>query len=286
MDIMQEQNTIGHEVSLLWPGEMKLFNKFVSIVYRGNNHGIGSWEILNPLPVSYDEGITNIDAFTASCSRAIYENMLQKIMPNVIHIHTFMGLHKEFIEAAKRLGIRTVFSVHDFFPICPKVTMFREGDTCRTVKDCVKCPKCNLTALSLWKIMILQSPMYRALKDSSILKKLRKRHRDQYLSGKAEEKENKKNLSTTQDDYKKLRGYYYQMLSQIDMVHYNSTVTKKVFEEFFRPENKEVISISHANIKDNRRIKSFDKQLRLTYLGPQGEAKGFFVSGRHLMNCG
>lgn len=287
MDIMQEQKRIGHDVSLLWPGEMKIYSKAVSVKYRGKNYGIDSWEIINPLPVSYDEGIADIKTFTVRCEQKTYENAIIKIKPDVIHIHTLMGLHKEFLDAAKELGIRTVFTVHDFFSICPKVTMFRDSMLCPSVADCSVCPQCNLTALSLKKITILQSPLYRILKDSSVSKKLRKRHRDQYLSGKAaEELPAAEGAITKPEDYEELRSYYGQMISMMDIVHYNSTVTKTVFERYFAPHDAKVISISHADISDNRKIKHFGDSLRLTYLGPQGGAKGFFVSRRRLMICG
>lgn len=33
-----------------------------------------------------------------------------------------MGLHCEFVDAAKELGIKTIFTSHDYFGLCPKVT--------------------------------------------------------------------------------------------------------------------------------------------------------------------
>lgn len=295
MDIMQEEKRIGHDVSMLWPGEIKLIRKDVLIKGRGQQQGIQSWEIINPLPVSYDEGIVDIEAFTAPCDKAVFVKFLKVAAPDVIHIHTFMGLHSEFVEAAKELGIKTVFSVHDFFAVCPKVTMYRNDAVCVHADNCGDCPQCNLTALSMKKIKILQSPLYRELKDSYVSKKLRKRHRDQYLSGNAE-KEVKSTVGAhrSAEDYKSLRAYYGRMISSVDMVHYNSSVTKSVFERFFIPSDSRVISISHADIKDNRKTKNFGKrlrnelcnELRLTYLGPAGGAKGFFVLRRRSMIYG
>jgi len=287
IDVMQEQKRIGHDVALLWPGKIKFFRKRVFLKDRGECQGIKSWEIINPLPVSYDEGIIDIEEFTKPCNKSVFIEFLRSYRPDVIHVHTVMGLHKEFIEAAKRLGIKTVFSVHDFFTICPKVTMFRDGTTCKVARSCSECPQCNLTALSMKKIIALQSPLYRKLKDSAILQKLRKQHRDWYLSGESvavvEQSEKTKRIA---EDYKRLRSYYSEILSQVDTIHYNSSLTKEVFEQFFSPKNSKIITISHADIKDNRRIKSFGKRMRLTYLGPIGGAKGFFCSRRLSMSCG
>lgn len=288
MDIMQEQNRIGHETGLLWPGEMRMMRGTVAVRNQGICQGVQSWEVVNPLPVSYDEGIIDIKAFTMPCDQKVFTHFLLDWHPDVIHVHTLMGLYKEFIEAAKELGIRTVFSVHDFFPICPKVTMFRNEAICKCIDSCEECPECNLTALSMNKIMILQSPLYRCLKDSAISKVIRKHHRDQYLSGSAADKaESSICPDKTSLDYKKLRDYYMQMISRMDVIHYNSSLTKDVFERFYQHKNSKVVSISHSNIRDNRRIKKFlPDQLRLTYLGPQGGAKGFFVSRRLSINFG
>lgn len=207
LDLMREQLNEGNEVALLWPGEMKLFNKAVGVRNSSDFENIKSFELINSLPISYDEGIENILAFTASCDGAVYRKFLETLKPDVVHIHTFMGLHKEFLEEAKKLEIRTVFSVHDFFSICPKVTMFRKGQICNCVDSCKECPECNMTALSEKKIFALQTPLYRKLKDSSIVKKLRKRHRDQYLSGDAEAAVTEQSTNTP-DDYHKLRNYY------------------------------------------------------------------------------
>ena len=63
---------------------------------------------------------------------------------------------KAFLDAAKKKGIRLVFTTHDFFPICPKVTMFSHGKICDSIASCEACGVCNNTALSLKKIRILQ----------------------------------------------------------------------------------------------------------------------------------
>lgn len=278
MDVMAQQRKLGHEVALLWPGQMKWNNDRVEVRNGKDREGIKSYEVINPLPVPYDEGITEISAFMARCTESVYTDFLREYQPDVIHVHTLMGLHAEILTAAKKLKIRTVFSVHDFFPICPKVTMHREGSVCQSAENCTACPQCNLTALSINKIRILQSPMYRTLKDSAVVKKLRKNHRDQYLSGQmGTEAEAAAFSARTPEDYLKLRHYYGSMIASFDMVHYNSTLTKCVFERFFQPPKSVVIPISHASIKDNRKIKNFGSKLRLTYLGPQGQAKGYFL---------
>lgn len=289
VDLMVQQVKEGHTVAMLWPGQMGFINQKVAIKKHENvklsGQDILSFEVINPLPVSFDEGIADIASFTQNVEAEAYKRLLDSFQPDVIHVHTLMGLHKDFLEAAKDKNIRLVFTAHDFFPICPKVTMFRHGAVCDCVQTCENCGICNATALSLNKIKILQSPIYRKLKDSSIVKKLRKQHRDGYLSESTTN--DTADPAGTADDYKKLRNYYYSLLKLMDMIHYNSSVTKKVYESVFNLRNSCVIGITHSDIRDNRKEKVYSTgKLRIRYLGPMGGAKGFFSSGRHLMSCG
>lgn len=278
MDIMSEQNRLGHKVSLLWPGRMNLINKSVRIKKHKHQNAIGSYEIINPLPISYDEGIIDIQKFCKACDKNVYNKLLCKLNPNVIHIHTFMGIHKEFLEAAQELNIKIVFTIHDFFALCPKVTMFYDGKICKQVKSCEQCPQCNLTALSMSKIYLLQHPLYRLLKNSVLIKKLRKRHRDQYLSGKNRTHVYGTSVATSPEDYRALRNYYGSMVKLINVLHANSTVTKNIFTKIYKTTKVEIISISHINIQDHRRRKDFSKdKLRITYLGPASRGKGYFL---------
>jgi glycosyltransferase involved in cell wall biosynthesis len=273
MDLMKEQEKEGDQVSLLWPGEIRIFCKHTKIKKNRSVEGITSFEVINPTPVSYDEGIVDIPEFTDQGDLKVYEQFLQLVRPDVIHIHTLMGLHKNLLVAAKRMGIKTVFTTHDFFPICPKVTMFRNDMICPDADTCENCPRCNMTALSLKKIQILQSPAYRALKDSMIVKKLRKGHRDEYLSG---DEVIEGEPCRSAEDYRKLRKYYRRLLDLMDVVHYNSTVTKGVYEKYMGKRKNVLIPITHGDIQDHRKKKDFSYPLKLTYLGPLGGGKGFF----------
>ncbi len=289
IDLMVQQVREGHSVAMLWPGQMRMIDKKTSIKNHGNvllkNQSVQSFEVINPLPVPFDEGVADIPAFIADVDGKIYGKLLDSFQPNVIHVHTLMGVHKSFLEAAMVRSIRLVFTAHDFFPVCPKVTMFRNGGICGSVQTCEKCGVCNTTALNMRKMRILQSPLYRSLKDSVIVKKMRKQHRDRYLS-EAISDDIVKPMGTA-EDYKRLREYYYSLLKRMDVIHYNSSVTKMVYESNFDLPSNHVVSITHSDIRDCRVAKDFsDDMLRIRYLGPMGGAKGFFFSRRHLMNYG
>ena len=275
LDLAKQQIAEGHTVGMLWPGEMRLGSHGTIIKKSGSIARIQSYEVVNPTPVSYDEGITEIEAFLDPGEEAVYLHFLKELKPDVIHIHTLMGMHKSLLSAAKQLGIRTCFTTHDFFPICPKVTLFRDGDVCKDAKECASCPACNQTALSLQKIRLLQTPAYRKWKDTSLVRKLRKEHRDAYLGETLAA--GTKNSRNKPEDYRRLRDHYGQMLAKTDIIHFNSTAAKNVYDQFFPVPDFKILPITHADVADHRAQKEFSGPLRIAYLGPQSAHKGYFI---------
>ena len=181
VDLMATQYEEGNLIMALWPGKIIKIGGIPRIQEREKHNGIVNYELINPLPVPLDEGIKDFKAYTMPCDIWIYQSFLEKIRPDVIHIHTLMGIHNEFIQAANKLKIRTVFTSHDYFGLCPKVTFYRYGQCCDNDHGCRDCIQCNLSALSLRKIQILQSHLYRALKNSGIIRMLRRIHRSKFF---------------------------------------------------------------------------------------------------------
>ena len=68
------------------------------------------------------------------------------------------------------------------------------------------------------------------------------------------------------------------MLRLMDVIHYNSNVTKAAYEKVFELGNSCIIPITHSDISDRRKIKDFSGDvLRIRYLGAQSGAKGYLV---------
>ncbi len=277
-DLMQAQADEDNIILALWPGEIKKIGGKPFIIQRGSVNGIENYELINPLPVPLDEGIKEFEAFTKSCDANVYRKFLCESNPDVIHIHTLMGLHKEFISVANELRIRTIYTSHDYFGICPKVTLYRYGECCDDDCRCKKCVQCNTPALSLKKIQIMQSPLYRLLKNKSIVKKLRKQHRRNFFANEVLTDMSNVDIEKTANKYYMLRKYYVDMYENIDFIHFNSTITEKVFKRYIVPKDSKVISITHKEIKDNRRNGHvLSNKLRILCLAPAKPFKGFNV---------
>ncbi len=278
MDLMNTQVRDGHSVSALWPGKISLISRKIRIRNDGMINGIRSFELENPLPVPLDEGIKEVKAFMALTDKQKYIDFLREIVVDVIHVHTLMGIHKEFFSAARELNIRIIFTTHDYFGICPKVTLYKNGSPCKNDCNCDACAECNRNALSLKKIMFMQSLLYRKMKNSFLVKKLRKKHRKNFFDENSDINSAKELLSSSEEAeiYRNLRDFYLAMLKQVDVIHFNSTIAQRIYMKYITPVQGKVITISNKEIFDNRFLEQNSyNQLRLTYLSPPKSFKGF-----------
>ncbi|BCN32284.1 glycosyltransferase [Anaeromicropila herbilytica] len=280
-DLMQAQYSQNHKVIALWPGQMGILFKKTAIKKRKNVNGIENYEIINPLPVPLDEGIIEFDEYMKSCGLEVYIEFLEKLNLNVIHIHTLMGLHKEFLEVANALKIRIIFTSHDYFGLCPKVTLYRYGVQCEDDHGCKDCIQCNNLALSIKKIQLMQSPIYRILKNSFFIKYLRIQHRKEFFTNEVIPlmEIHETDAIDIASNYRILRSYYIKMLSCVDLIHFNSILTESVYQKYFIPKKSRVMTITHKGITDNRKVNEWKpgEILKITCLAPAKPFKGFLI---------
>ncbi|WP_415324811.1 glycosyltransferase [Clostridium perfringens] len=281
-DLMIEQVKQGDSVYLLFPGEFRLIKDKVEIKKYRIYNGIKVYKLLNPLPVPLLKGISSPKNFMKKCDKSIFISFLKKINIDIVHIHTFMGLYKEFLEACKDLNIKIVYTTHDYFGLCTKVNFIdNKGKLCEE-RDIEKCLVCNSFGYKLNNIKILQSKSYRFAKNKGLIDKikntlflLKKKKEFNFMNGKTSDRTLYKYLDS--EEYIKLIKYYNDMYKSIDKFLFNSRLTMQIYNTYFKAKG-EIISITHENIKDNRSIKSYSgNKLKLTYLGPFKEYKGFFL---------
>ena len=181
MDLIHGQVINGYKVGMLWPGRMHLIDNKLRIKKTNYTHNIESYELINPLPVPLLNGIQNVYAYTKKTETSLYKKFLLNLKPDVVHIHTLMGIHREFFEVVKELGIKMVFTSHDYFGICPKVNLFYKSKSCldSNYKNCVKC---NESAISSGNIKFLQSGIYRKLKYSGLMTIVRNKYKVNHKS--------------------------------------------------------------------------------------------------------
>lgn len=281
LDLAQGEKEAGHEILLLVPGKFTHLHKEKTKIVKRKWKDIDCYRIINPLPVSGGKGMQDVSVLRKRGDKAIYRKFLTQENPNIIHVHSFMGLHIAFLEAAVGLGIPIVYTTHDYYGICPHTILLNDMEQCMTT-DGSQCPYCINRVMTLKKIKWQQSPMYEILKRNPVINfleysqklvpikiYLRSMHKkQQYISESI--------ISNTQDEqeYLEVQRYYKEMFGYVTRFHYNSSQSKEIFTQYMGNISGEVISISDKNISDRRKKRNFGKKLRIGFIG-RGAYKGF-----------
>ena len=149
-DLMVTQQQNGNEVILLFPGSINYKYPKTNIHFSEIWNGISVYEIKNPLPVPLLYGIKEPNSFIDNTIIDIEDfiKFIEKVSPDIIHIHTLMGLPIEYIQIAKEHKIKLVYTTHDYFGLCPKVNFMDWNNNFCEMNNAEKCFKCNRNAPS------------------------------------------------------------------------------------------------------------------------------------------
>lgn len=265
------------EVFLMYPGSINPFSYKVKVMLKKKNYPFKVIELRNALPVSLGLGIdnNNIDKFTAKRNIVEVKKIIDDIGPNVVHFHTLMGIPMEVLEYLHRQKIKTIFTTHDFYGLCPKmlsIEPIKALTNSNCTDDCMLCKN----GPSYAKLIIMQSHIYERLKENKLVKIVRKNKKKQLTSKKVSNSSTEKVLQKLE-----LRRYYLKMYSLIDEFHFNSSVAQKYFMRFLPEVNGKVVPITHSNLNDNRNRKYLKhNNLVIGYVGPYDHKKGFFRMSR------
>ena len=178
-----------------------------------------------------------------------------------------MGLHKEFLEIAKNLNIRVVFTSHDYYGLAPVPHFYFNGVDYSDKNTNLTWNIMSSDALSVKKLRLFQISFYPTIR--KLLKLLGKNPKS------------KKNLVIRdvieEQDFSELRHYYNEMFHLIDGYLFNSSLAKNVYEQNeIKPTKSTVLSITNSSIKQHQRLTTTNDKIRVAYIGPDEEYKGYF----------
>lgn len=78
-----------------------------------------------------------------------FERFLERERPEVVHFQHVLKLGLGLIDAARERGIPTLYTAHDYYPVCHRFTLLRPDlSRCDTLGDSIACARCDL-ALAL-----------------------------------------------------------------------------------------------------------------------------------------
>lgn len=77
-----------------------------------------------------------VDAYNL-LSRFVFDSILKDFLPDLVHTNTLSGLSVSIWGAARARGIPVVHTVRDFYLLCSKSTMLKNGHSCS--RQCASC---------------------------------------------------------------------------------------------------------------------------------------------------
>ena len=186
-----------------------------------------------------------------------------------------MGMPRKLLTDAKKLGIYTIFLTHNYFPFCPKSSLFFNHSVC-DVNNKHNCTRCCEGAYSKLTLFLLHSHLYSKIKRSAFAYFLR----NKFFAKESIHNDKEAFQPRKKDDYFKyeeLQSFYLKYFDYIDLIICNSYISKDIYQQGLPNIKKKVIPLTHLSIRDNRHIRQFSKDvLTIGYLGPANEEKGFF----------
>ena len=268
---LSESLAKNNDVTIVYPGHMQLLGSSVLKLKMLKTHtSYKVCELINPLPVSLGLGISDSKKFYVPRNCKYLKIFLKKNKFDVIHLHTLMGLPLEFLQIAKKMHIKLVYTTHDFYGLCPKKL---EKDTIEKLVSTKCSPDCMICPIgpSSEKLWLMQSRLYMRLKNTKLVKSIRRRQKNNLSA--SENTEIK--ISEAKNKYYLLQ-YYEQMFALIDKFHFNSEISKKIFMKFFPNIDGEVVNITRKGLsKLNRNRTEIKNKIIVSYVGPYNYKKGF-----------
>lgn len=274
-ELMENQVAAGERVSLVYPGRFLPGPvRFRKSCWRG----IETYELINPLPVALTFGVGDPEAFVAPCQNVdVFDRLIGDILPDVVHVHSFMGVYKEFFQSIKRFGLPMVFTTHDYYPMCPRCTLIdAEGESCTGGSSSEICASCCRGGMTKRKSQVMQSGLYARFKSTRFLKNVssavKKGMRSTGVSTVA--------IPTREQTfaYDRLLEYNRSIFRLFDLILANSAMTEKVYRAIFPDSIYRLVHISHtglvrsvAHVAPHRH----DGTLVLGYFGGKKEYKGY-----------
>lgn len=282
LDLAQNQSRCGNETVLLIPSLYENKKERKIKIKKGKYKEIPCYKIINSLPVSGGQSIHDIKDFYEHGDSKVYMAFLEGINPDIVHIHTFMGLHLAFLESVKKLNIPILYTTHDFYGLCPMATLLRSDMTvCDGNWDI--CSKCMGVGIPTVKLVKKQSYAYKILKENPVYQWLE--HTRAILSVKQKIKRLLKKDEITKNDcstnnresLRVLKNYYREMYECITFFHFNSYQTEKVFRHQLGEIEGKVLHLSNNSIRDRRKIYIYKKTLRIGFIAYDTPYKGFSI---------
>lgn len=264
--LVSAQEALGDEPMVLEPGAMN--GKPGVRKLKMARHKV--FRVMPALPVAYNFGVNEPMAYMKPIKKEIYRRFLEKVKPEVVHVHSLMGIHKEFFEVVKEMGIKIVMTTHDYYGLDLRANFVDVEGRVYEDREPRKVAERNYgLGVSTKKQAIVQTGIYKKIKNAMVLKKIR---------GAQRKKVAKESLQIEIPDeivlgYKRLLKYYDEIFEKIDYFLYNSTITEDIYRKFVNGRG-EILPLMLPGLRKIKHTKEKGTILKVGFIGRREKYKG------------
>jgi len=276
-DLMQEQAmNPGNQVALLFPGGKSLL-PCARICERKCPGSVRVFEIVNSSDVVLMGGVSHperiLHPFCDLADSALVR-LLDRLRPQILHVHSLMGIPKSLLSLARCRGIRICYTTHDYYGLCPTVNFVKSDQSVCAGASARACWECNAHAYSrlelfLHSLTTLYAVRKWVVKARDFLKKWYRLAPHPLVS-------NSRSNHADVHLYGELQQYYQRLFSQIHYFVFNSRISAERFQKALPGISGSVLAVTIRDIQDRRRPLTVDKKrIRIGYMGGESVAKGY-----------
>ncbi|OGC94622.1 MAG: glycosyl transferase family 1 [candidate division Zixibacteria bacterium RBG_16_53_22] len=139
-------NELGHDVFYLYSGAFRSRYDLFMRPYLKIRYDLFPFEcaeIINSTNLPFNFGHPELDMFSEGMDRVI-KGYIERTKPDVMHVHSRLGLPASVNELAHELGVAVLNTIHVYGYICQRRVMIdRDGELCQGPFDLRKCAWCT-----------------------------------------------------------------------------------------------------------------------------------------------
>ena len=260
-DLMEIQAKKGYLVSYFCTGRFLISANKPFLKKWQSKKGYTVYEVWNPPVISgFENGIKNpLADVTENSTERFFMEVLRQLLPDVVHIQEFLGFPTSLIEQIKQLNIKTVYTVEDYYYLCPTIRLILpDGGFCRIKgeelgKQCAICcrnaPKNNLN----YKLQNVYPKIFN-VKTVAFLQNLKRAilKKPVLSNNPADIQLDKQKI----DDFNARRSLNLDVLPKIDRVIAMSNRVAEIFSYYMALDNMITLNLMLRHVDDIRPLKT------------------------------
>ena len=150
-DLMEIQVKNGYQVNYFCTGRSSIFLNKPTLKRWKSIKGFNVFELKNPPIISgLDKGVDKpLWDLHEPVTEAVFLEVVNEVKPELVHFQEFIGIPTAVITKLKSLNIKTIFTVEDYFTVCPILKLVKsDNQLCKINDDSLgmECAKCCIDA--------------------------------------------------------------------------------------------------------------------------------------------